>query len=482
MTRPTTPDSVRSSHRLSIAELGDAYRAGSLRPVDVTRTHLSRIGAMNGELRAFIFAAEESALATAQKRQDELDSGLDRGPLHGVPVAVKDLIDTRAMPTTYGSRMFSNFTPEADATVVRALLEAGAVIVGKTNTDPFAFGVTTENPYYGSAVNPWRRGHSAGGSSGGSAIAVAAGLATVAIGSDTAGSVRIPAACCGLVGIKPTSGTISRAGVFPLSWSLDHVGVLGRTAEDVSTTLAAVAVPDDADPLTIGQGLRPLTEAVDVARIRIGLPSAWFFDRVIEEAVAPVRAVLDLLRAHGATLVDVDVGPTNRYLETFATIGRSEAADAHRRLWHRREEYEHGFRAFLEDGQRVTVERLLAALREREAIAGRLTRCLEDVDFLATPTMPILPPPFETPIVDFDGVEEETHNALMRLMFPFNLSGHPALSVPCGRSAEGLPTGLQLAGRRGDDARLLAMAAYVQDVAPLEPAFPAGFAGDLPNG
>ena len=444
---------------LSITELNAGYKNKQFSPVDVAQAFLQRIDDTNKEMNAYITVTHDTALEAAKRAEDAFMHEQTHNYLQGIPVAVKDLMDTKGARTTYGSTMFDQHIPDQDAAVVERLKEAGAIILGKTNTDAFAFGVTTENPYYGAVKNPWREGHVTGGSSGGSSAAVSAGLATAALGSDTAGSVRIPAACCGIVGLKPSAGRVSRRGVMPLSWSLDHVGLLARSAQDAALLLAAIAGPDSKDPLTLE--LMPLGDWQEslFAGIRIGVPTNWFFDHIDPEIEAIVQNAIRSMEKLGSHIIPVEIAHTEQYFFVFSSIGRAEAAFAHDFLWARKDEYLEGFREFLEDGRSIDAMHFIDASRERERIRGGLVSLFDEVDLIVSPTMPMKTPEYSQPEFILGAHREDTHNALMRLMYPFNLSGHPAASIPCGTTKEGLPVGLQMAGHLGEDWKVLGLAA-----------------------
>ncbi len=443
---------------MSVSELRQGYHAKHFSPVEVTEEFLKRIDSVNEEMKVYITISHEEAIKAAKQAEKEISGGQDRGPLHGVPVAVKDLMDTRGIRTTYGSLMFDEHIPDEDAAVVKNLRDAGTVILGKTNTDPFAFGVTTENPHYGTATNPWNPNHVSGGSSGGSAVAVSSGLATVAIGSDTAGSVRIPAACCGIVGIKPSAGIVSRIGVLPLSWTLDHVGPFARSPEDAAYLLNTLAGFDTRDPLTLEHRVIGEWESKQFDSITVGVPKNWFFDHIDLEVKAIVMDAVEKIGGLGAEIVEVEIPNTERYFYVFSSIGRAEAAYAHEFLRERADEYLPGFRDFLEDGRAMTTMNFIDASRERERIRGGLVQVLDSVDILVTPTMPMEPPIFEQAEFKVGKHKEDVHNALMRIMYPFNLSGQPAVSVPCGKTKAGLPVGLQIASQHGKDWEILGFA------------------------
>jgi len=363
------------------------------------------------------------------------------GPLAGVPVAVKDLIETAGIRTTAGSAVLRDYVPRRDAAVVRALRRAGAVIAGKTNTHEFAYGTTNDNPHYGPTRNPWDLALSTGGSSGGSAAAVAAGLVPLALGTDTAGSIRIPAALCGAVGLKPTTGLVSTRGVIPLSATLDCVGPIAAT----------VAMARRALQVLTG---KPLPRGARVRGTKIGVPEHYAFDRVHPDIERAVRGALRALEALGCVLETVRIPELDECARIGIAITRSEAAAWHRR-WYpaRAAEYGADVRAKLEEGTKLRAVDYLAALDDRARVQRALRRVLQRVDVLAGPTVPV--PAFPNagaPLAD-----------TYRLTYPWNIAFLPAVTVPCGFTSERLPAGLQLAAAPRAEGRLLALAAAYEE-------------------
>lgn len=429
---------------------------------------LERIERAQPKLNAFITITADGALADARVAAQELASGASRGPLHGVPVGIKDLIATQGVRTTAGSRILKNWIPRRDASIVWMLRVAGAILVGKTNTHEFAFGTTNDNPHYGAAKNPWNPALSTGGSSGGSAAAVAAGIVPVALGTDTAGSIRIPAALCGAVGLKPTYGLISAKGVVPLSRTLDTVGPLGRTVNDVAQAMAALAPEGVVAGAGAGAGKR--TEqgeggAATLRGLRIGVPEHYVYDRVDREIEQGVREALRAMEAAGAVVQPLEIPELDGCWEVGISILRSEALAFHQRWYpERAADYGEDVARSLEAAQDITARTYLAARERRRQIARALRRALRDVDLLAGPTVPILAFPNADAYKPVLPGGELPRHALTRLTYPFSLGRLPAISVPCALSKAGLPIALQLAAGPRQERELLAAARAFEDV------------------
>jgi aspartyl-tRNA(Asn)/glutamyl-tRNA(Gln) amidotransferase subunit A len=447
---------------LSARELGALLRSGQASVLEVVEAVLARIQAADPEINAYITVAAEEALADARRCDAELAAGRDRGPLHGIPLAVKDLYDTAGVRTTSGSRILGDRVPVEDAAAVARLRSAGAVLVGKTNLNEFACGVTTTNTHYGDTRNPWDLTRSPGGSSGGSAAALAAGLCTLALGTDTGGSIRIPAALCGVVGLKPTYGRVSCRGIMPLSWEQDHAGPMARTVWDVAAVLAAMAGWDSADPASrrapVPDYVAGLGGGLD--GLRLGVDRDFALRSIGSEVRVAFEAALQVLAELGARVVDVDVPRLEEGMEAGLVIWGAEAAAVHAEwLRTRAEDYDPLVRSRLEPGLALSGAEVARAQRLRRLLQRDLQLLFEEVDLLATPTCALEAPPRGARSVVLDGVEVEVLSALTRFSRVFNLLGLPAISVPCGFTAGGLPLGLQLVGAELDDARVL-RAAY----------------------
>ncbi|HVB09449.1 MAG TPA: amidase [Bacillota bacterium] len=461
------PTPIRGEGPMAI--WGRRLRAAAISPVELTDRVLRVIESENPQMRAFITVDPDGARRAAAAAEQELRRGIDRGPLHGIPIAVKDIVETAGLKTTGGSRLRADHIPARDAFIVRRLRMAGAIIVGKANTHEFAAGGTGENPHYGTARNPWDPERVPGGSSSGSGVALAAGLVFGAIGTDTGGSVRIPAACCGVVGLKPTYGRVSRAGVFPLAWSLDHIGPMAMSVGDAAAMLGAIAGLDPEDGTSAAWpvpdfGAR-LGEVGNLRGVRLGVPSAWLATSVQPGVRTGFECALRALASMGAELRECELPDP----ESLAPINRAIAfAEATAYHWADLNErptlYGEDVRARKEAGRHVTGVQYLQAQRLRAELCRRVGELLRDqVDFIATPTLPIVAPK--------KGGAGGYGGDLIRFTAFVNLLGLPALSVPCALEG-GLPVGLQLIGRCFREADLLRVGAAYEQARGAWPAAP----------
>jgi aspartyl-tRNA(Asn)/glutamyl-tRNA(Gln) amidotransferase subunit A len=439
----------------SLADLSRELLAGHLSPVEVVRALLDRIEV--DETNSFITVTPERALERASLAEREILAGRYRGPLHGVPVALKDIIYTRGIRTTMGSALYSGHVPGHSATVARKLEEAGSVLIGKTNTHEFAYGPTGDRSHFGPTRNPQDTLRITGGSSGGSGAAVAANLCYGALGSDTGGSIRIPAALCGTVGMKPTFGRVSKSGVFPLSWSLDHVGPITRTVEDNALMLSVLAGHDPEDHYSVD---RPAEDfARDLRRglrgAGIGLPTSFYFNHVDEEIGTRVREAVEVFRSLGARVREVGVPNLWDTLHAHRLILGAEAYAVHQeRLENEPETFGEEVSERLMEGERPKAYRYANARRRGVLATDEVDRALHGVDVLLTPTLPITATGIGQREVSIGDYQESVRSALTRFTGPTDLTGHPSLSIPCGSTASGLPVGLQLIGRHFDEASL----------------------------
>jgi aspartyl-tRNA(Asn)/glutamyl-tRNA(Gln) amidotransferase subunit A len=448
----------------TISELSELIRTRKVSPVEVTRATLERIDKLNPELNAYITVTAELAIKVAQETESEIQRNRWRGPLHGVPIAVKDLFDTAGVRTTAGSALFMERVPAQDAEVIRKLKSAGVVLLGKTNMHEFAYGGTSLVTAFGGVHNPWELGHIAGGSSGGSAAAVVAGLCYGALGSDTAGSIRQPAGYCGIVGLKPTYGLVSTRGVIPLSWSLDHVGPMARSVTDAALLLQAIAGYDSEEITSIRMDVPNYTEALRQrpTSIRIGVAHDFFFERLDPEIEAAMNDALGVLGKLTAGVTRVAI-PARNQEELRSTVRSAEAYTYHADFVAKSPElYQPETLARLRNDAKITTTAYVEARRQLDRTRRSIGQVFQAVDAIVTPTSPILPPP----ITDFSHERGGSPDFLVRNIqntSPFNVYGCPTISVPCGFSASGLPIGLQISAPPGRDAVVLRVAhAYEQ--------------------
>jgi aspartyl-tRNA(Asn)/glutamyl-tRNA(Gln) amidotransferase subunit A len=448
---------VESKESGPIMELGAAYRSGAALPTAVVRAYLKRIEACNRRLNCFITVLADSALKAAGESERRFREGRPLGPLDGIPVAVKDIIYIEGVRCTAGSRILSGNVAQYDAPVVTKLKAAGAVILGTTNLHEFAAGTTSVNPHYGPVRNPWDQRKIAGGSSGGSAAAVAAGLAAVALGTDTAGSVRIPAAFCGVLGVKPTYGRVSRLGVVPLSSSLDTVGILARSAWDASVVLQAIAGGERGDMTTADEPAPDYVGGLGFAssRARVGVAKEYFFDTLEPAVEANVEAFLSRLRQMGCQVTEAHVDGVSDMYEKWVPIRRAEATAFHIRwLQQTPELYGEDVRMLLEQGKDIRAVDYIGAVNARPSYMESLAASMKDFDVLALPCTQISAPEIGRPTVSLKGKDVPVYSALNRLTLPLNYVGFPAVSVPSG-IVGGTPLGVQLVGKLFDEATLL---------------------------
>ena len=423
-------------------------------PVELTRAVLNRIGSLNDKMRLFITVMDDEAVESARKTEDGTKA------LRGVPVSVKDLYDTKGTRTTAGAKVFASRVPAEDATAVKKLREAGAVIVGKTNLHEFAYGVTNINPHYGTARNPWSTDRITGGSSGGSAGAVALGLGVGSLGSDTGGSIRIPASLCGIVGLKPTYGRVSLRGVVPLSWSLDHAGPMAQTVEDVSILLQAVNARTHTRP--VDQITREVKEIKDV---RVGIPKTYFWENLAPEVDTAIRAAVRNLEKLGAQLIEVDLPRVATQRGVWLQIASPEVYSYHEPFIKiAAASYGADVRGRIEAGRVLQSIDYLRAQRIRTLMKQECESVFQTVDVVVTPTTPIPAPRIDEVDKPWGAGPEKAAAALTRFTRYFNIVGLPGISIPCGFTMDSLPIGMQIVGKAFDESRILRVAhAYEQD-------------------
>ena len=439
----------------TISEMAPRVRRGEISPLELTRQCLGRIEELNPALNAFITVTAESALVEARAAESEIGRGEWRGPLHGIPVALKDIIDTAGVRTTSGSELNKDRVPTEDAEVVRRLRRAGAVIVGKNNLHEFAYGGSSLVSFFGDVHNPRGTAHIAGGSSGGSAAAVAAGLCYAAIGTDTAGSIREPSALCGCVGLKPTYGRVSKRGVTPLSWSLDHVGPLTSSVADAGVVLQSIAGYDalDVDSANVAVEDYACGAGASVKGLRVGVPRAHFFDDLEGEVSAAVEEALRVIGTLVASVRDVKIS-----VSTDRTVQAAESYAYHAENVARSPElYQAETLRRLRSGENISAAEYILRRRELEAERRRARDFFAEVDLLVTPTIPVAAPAVAGLKKDPEALRP-AELVLLRNTRPFNVWGLPAISVPCGVTKSGLPIGLQIAGAPWQEDLVLGLA------------------------
>ena len=452
---------------LTIREAAVLLQKREISPVDLIESTLARVDRLQPTLNAFITVMHDAARRDARRAEAEIARGRHRGPLHGIPVSLKDLYYTRGVRTTAGSKVLADFVPRYDSTMAVKLRRAGAVIFGKNNMHEFAPGSTNDNAHYGPCRNPWDQSRIPGGSSGGSAVAVATSMGMASMGSDTAGSIRIPAALCGVVGLKPTTGRVSGHGVVALSCSLDTTGPLTRTAEDCALVMDVIAGYDPKDPLSVRAPVDRYSEKLkgDLAGLRVGIPREHFFPTTSTEVADLVRQGIRVLEQLGASMREVSIPLAGVSTYAANVITRSESAAYHEH-WLRTQgdDYSPDVKHRLETGFYFSAVDYIKAQQIRTLVRHEFERVMEEVDLLVTPTTPIPATPISSPEpLGAPGTEQEGILLMVCLTRPHNMAGLPAISLPCGFTAEGLPVGMQLGGRALDEATVLRAAhAYEQ--------------------
>jgi aspartyl-tRNA(Asn)/glutamyl-tRNA(Gln) amidotransferase subunit A len=447
--------------RSTIQHLSQRIRDRAVSPVELTRDCLARIENLNPKLNAFITVLADSALDQARLAEHEIQRGNYRGPLHGIPIGLKDILDTAGTRTTAASAQYKERIPAADAEVVRRLREAGAIILGKQNLHEFAYGGSSLISFFGETHNPWNVSRLTGGSSGGSAASVASGLGFAAIGTDTAGSIRLPAAYCGVVGLKPTHGRVSARGVVPLSWSYDHVGPIANSVYDAALMLQVLAGFDAGDPASVDAPVPDFTSHLDhlPPKLRIGVPRAFFFDDLNPEIAAAIEKAIQVFRELHAEIRD-DV---KLEISTDRTLASAEAYAFHQPLVARCPElYQPATLTRIKSGEGITAADALRANRDLQASRHAIRRVFDEVDILLTPTVPILPASIHELREHPDNLRPQ-ELIMLRNTRPFNVWEIPAISVPCGFTKDSLPIGVQLAAAPWREDLLLQIAlAYEQ--------------------
>ena len=446
---------------MNIEHAAAKLRAREVSAVELARESLRIIGELQPKLNAFITVTSELALEQAKRADEELARGVDRGPLHGIPYALKDVFSTRGIRTTLGSKIFADHVPESDCAVYEKLTAAGAVLMGKTGMQEFAYGITCNNPHFGPIRNPHDPERIPGGSSGGSGVAVAAGMVFFAMGSDTGGSIRNPAAYCGCVGLKPTSGRVSRFGVLPLDFSLDHMGPLTRTARDAGLVLNALAGHDERDDTSSRQPVADYAgSGGSLAGRRIGIPENFFQDRLSPEVAAAFQAAVARAESAGAKLVRFRTPDPAEINLVSRVILMSEASALMEPYLHRRDDVGADVLALFDQGRLLAATDYVNAQRLRRVMQKEWSKVWDSVDCLFTPTAPIVAPRIGESHVEIAGAPEDVRLASTRFVRAFNVLGWPAISIPL--PSAGLPIGLQIAGAPFAETEVLSFAGAME--------------------
>jgi aspartyl-tRNA(Asn)/glutamyl-tRNA(Gln) amidotransferase subunit A len=444
---------------LTLKQASELLRSRAASPVDLTQACLRRIDSDNSALNAFITVTGEQALAVAREMEAEQLRGIWRGPLHGIPIALKDNIDTAGIRTTAASELFKDRVPATDAEVVRRLKSAGAILLGKTNLHEFAYGGSSSVSYFGPVHNPWALDRVSGGSSGGSAAATAAGLCYGSLGTDTAGSIRIPACYCGIVGFKPTYGRVSNRGVIPLSWTLDHVGPLCRTVEDAALMLRVIAGYDELDPATVDVPVPDYNRAfrMQASKLRLGIPQTPFFDSLDMDIAKALDTAIETLRKLTSTVGEITLPTASLPVdEIYAEVRGVEAYTYHSNwIADSPEKYQVVTRQRIQNSADVKSASYVQARRQLDLLRREIKKEFAKVDLLITPTLP------NPPVTIAQGADPAAVS--IRNTLPFDVMGLPTISVPCGFTSSGLPIGLQISGAPFAESTVLVLAhAYEQ--------------------
>jgi len=448
---------------MTLTEAAIALRTGKVSSGELLENSLARIARLNPSLNAFLTITDSTARASARQADQELQQGIDHGPLHGMPVALKDVFSTKNIRTTAGSLLFKDHVPTRDSAVTERLAQAGSVLVGKTGLHELAYGITSNNPHFGAIRNPRDPTRIPGGSSGGSAAAVASGMVPAAMGSDTGGSIRIPAAFCGIVGLKPTSGRVSRFGVLPLDFTLDHMGPLTTTVRDAALILNAIAGHDRRDDTSSRHPTEPYLPGPDpkIRSLRIGRPENFYLERLEPEVREAVERAFQIAQSLGAHIIPVTVPDIAAMNAVARVILMSEASAVLEPYLDRRELFSPDILVLLDQGRLLPATDYINAQRLRRLMQQEYAKIWTGIDILITPTSPICAPHIGAATVEIEGLQEDTRMTATRFVRAFNLMGWPALSLPL--PTDGLPIGLQLIAAPFHEATLLTAAAALED-------------------
>lgn len=441
---------------MDIFTTGKRIQKKEISPVDLVKQSLKKVYEENSKNNSFITVSEDEALKQAKVLEEELTKGNMRGPLHGIPIAIKDLVYTKKIRTTMGSKVYEGFIPAFDAPVIKKLKAAGAVIIGKTNTHEFAYGPTGDRSYFGPCRNPHNREKMSGGSSSGSAAAVAADMVAASIGTDTGGSIRIPSSACGVVGMKPTFGLVSKAGVFKLAYTLDHTGPITKTVKDSAILLNIIAGYDSEDPYSLNKDKEDYLRLIGkkISGKTVGI-SSFYFNRIDEEVKRAVNKCIDILKDMQVTVKEVDIPVMKEIAEAQSITIKSEASAVHvDTINHHKNEIDEEVYQRLVNSQQVKGYEYALAQLNRKKLVSQYNEIFSQIDVLIAPTLPITAPAIGEREIVIEGQKESVQDALLRLTSPTNYTGNPSLSIPCGKAKNGLPIGVQLIAKHEEEALL----------------------------
>src|SRR5919197_3380785 len=457
---------------LSLKQLSERIKSGEISPVDLIEICLGRIEKLNPTLNAFITVIEKEHLyKQAQIAEKEIKQGNHLSPLHGIPFSIKDIFYAKGIRCTAGSKILTSYIPHADATVVKRMKKAGAILIGTNNLNEFASGITGINPFYGSSKNPWNISKISGGSSGGSAVAVATGMVPISLGTDTGGSIRVPSSLCGVTGLKPTYGRVSKHGIMSLAPSLDHIGCITRSAWDAGAILQAIAGQDAFDPSPENEQVPDYVKTIDERKITtcknlsVGVPKEYFFDYLEPQVKRVFHDFIDTIKSMDIILTEINLNKTDKIYDSWAPIRLAEAAEIHLEwLETRAKDYGEDVRRMLIEGTKISAVKYIRAQRFRNEIRNEFMRIFKNVDVLVMPTTPLTAPTFDERIISIDGKVHEIRQVLLRNNIAFNSTGLPAVSIPVGLANHNMPVGVQIVGRPFEEDKILSIAYTYESV------------------
>jgi aspartyl-tRNA(Asn)/glutamyl-tRNA(Gln) amidotransferase subunit A len=449
----------------SIHTLSLGIRNGELSPTEIVEASLGRIRELNGVLDAFITVLETESRESAKKVEKEIKEGKYRGPLHGIPFAIKDVICAQGVRCTAGSKIMSDFVSQVDATSVARMKKAGAILIGTNNTHEFACGITNVNPHYGSSKNPWNQSRLSGGSSGGSAVSVSADMVPVSLATDTSGSIRVPSSLCGVVGLKPTYGRVSKFGIIDLAPSLDHVGCITKSVWDAAVVLQTIAGQDPLDPSSENRNVPNYIDIIEtkedeLKNLSVGIPKEYFFDYLSPEVEKIFHNFVDnLISMDISSVADVHLKEADKIYESWRPLRLGESAEIHQHwLTTRSEEYGDDVRKMLMQGTEISAIEYIRAQRFRRELRNDFMRLLKEKDVLIMPTTPIAAPTFNEQIIEISGKTLQIYQTLSRQTIAFDSTGLPVISIPIGFTRDNLPVGAQIVGLPFAEEKLLSLA------------------------